>query len=161
MQKTSPFGWIFLYKITLFWQFLAAFVMFWIFLGHFWVETMCIEWTSGCNQLWGSKLLFSDRLSRWTRKKYAEDQSFWLNFAVQNYPFLAIFGCFCHILDGYFWVIPCMLNGPQVAINYEGLIAVYLKFFIVIFWPFFVNFLQIFWVVIAILWYSLPIWLFF
>ena len=94
MQKTSPFGWILLYKISLFWQFLAAFVIFWIFLAHF-------------------------------------------------------------------WVIPCMLNGPQVAINYEGLIAVYLKFFIVIFWPFFVNFLQIFWVVIAILWYSLPIWLVF
>ena len=50
-------------------------------------------------KLWGSKLLFSDRLSRWTWKKYAEDQSFWLNFAVQNLPFLAIFGRFCHILD--------------------------------------------------------------
>ena len=50
-------------------------------------------------KLWGSKLLFSDRLSRWTRKKYAEDQSFWLNFAVQNLPFLAIFGRFSHILD--------------------------------------------------------------
>ena len=32
-------------------------------------------------------------------KKYAEDHYFWLNFAVQNLPFLAILGCFCHILD--------------------------------------------------------------
>ena len=32
-------------------------------------------------------------------KKYTEDHSFWLNFAVQNHPFLAIFGRFCHTLD--------------------------------------------------------------
>ena len=76
------------------------------------------------------------------------------------WQFLAAFLIFWIFL-AHFWVIPCLLNGPQVAINYEGLIAVYLKFFIVIFWPFFVNFLQNFWVVIAILWYSLPIWLVF
>ena len=94
MQKSTPFGWILLYKITLFWPFLAAFVILWIFLGHFWVDTIYIEWTSGCNQLWGSN---------------------------------------CSI--------------PQV--------------FHCHFWPFFVNILQFFWVVIAILCYFLPFCLFF
>ena len=32
-------------------------------------------------------------------EKNVDDHSFWLNFDVQNHPFSAIFGHFCHILD--------------------------------------------------------------
>ena len=55
-------------------------------------------------------------------------------FCCTKSPFL---GNFWPLLSyfGYFWAIfgqiPCMLNGPPVAINYGGLFAVYVKFFIV------------------------------
>ena len=80
-------------------------------------------------------------------KKICRRPVLFAEFCCTKLPF---FGNFWRLLScfGYFQVIfgqkPCVLNGPQVAISYGGPIAVYLKFFIIIFQLFFVNFLKFF-----------------
>ena len=101
-------------------------------------------------------------------KKNADNHSFWLNFDVQNHPFSAIFGHFCHILDIFrpflgryhvhwmdlrffryiFWNSRWYFTR---GFNWVIILVIWM-----IFWPFLGNFKVFIWCFLAVLLYFLP-----